>query len=138
MIREAACHDANRITNNGEGTYDMVMKTAERLQRHGVAYNILCVVNAANVKDGGGLYRFLTGKGFSYLQFIPCLAAFGEEDSPHAISAKEYGLFLRDVFALYYEDFRKGNYVSIRLFVCCKDRAFTTDEHKNGREKSVT
>ncbi|MBQ5770889.1 MAG: radical SAM protein, partial [Clostridia bacterium] len=38
-------HDKYRKNAMGEGTYERTLKTAELFQKHGVEFNILCVVN---------------------------------------------------------------------------------------------
>ena len=43
-------HDTYRVDRRGQGTFDQVMKGWQALRRHGVDFNILCTVNAANEK----------------------------------------------------------------------------------------
>ncbi|MGE5666315.1 MAG: radical SAM protein, partial [Betaproteobacteria bacterium] len=65
-------HDAYRVTRNGKGTFDLVMKGWEALRRHGVDFNILCTVNAANQHHGRRVYQFFRDElGASWIQFIP-------------------------------------------------------------------
>jgi uncharacterized protein len=65
-------HDAHRVTRNGKGTFDLVMKGWEALRRHGVEFNILCTVNAANQREGRRVYQFFRDElGASWIQFIP-------------------------------------------------------------------
>jgi len=53
-------HDRHRTTKGGESTHDKVMAAARLLQKHGVPYNALCVVNRENAKYPLDVYRFLT------------------------------------------------------------------------------
>jgi uncharacterized protein len=48
------------------------MKGWETLRRHGVDFNILCTVNAANQREGRRVYQFFRDElGASWIQFIP-------------------------------------------------------------------
>ena len=51
-------HDAYRRDRRGQGTFDLVMKGWRCLRDHGVEFNILCTVNAANQAHGRAIYRF--------------------------------------------------------------------------------
>ncbi|MCU0919935.1 MAG: anaerobic sulfatase maturase [Burkholderiaceae bacterium] len=65
-------HDTNRVTRGGQGTFDLVMKGWRCLREHGVDFNILCTVNAANQDHGRRVYRFFRDElQASWVQFIP-------------------------------------------------------------------
>jgi uncharacterized protein len=69
-------HDRSRLTPDREPTFDRVRRSAELLRRHGVAFNTLTVVSAANVHRPVPVYRFLTREiGSTYVQFMPCVEA---------------------------------------------------------------
>ena len=51
-------HDTYRLNKGGQGTFKQVMRGWEHLRRHGVRFNILCTVNAANQYHGRRVYRF--------------------------------------------------------------------------------
>jgi uncharacterized protein len=74
---------------------------ASTLQRHGVEFNILCVLSQANVEKAGELYRFFRSSGVEYLQYIP-LAEFDQLGCPRpfSITPDEYGRFLCETFDL--------------------------------------
>lgn len=107
-------HDALRVDANGEGTYDIVAKSAALLERFGVSFNILCVVNNYVARHPQKVYNNL--KQYKFLQFIPCLDDFDGEKRPFSLTPQRYGSFLKATFDLYYQDFMAGNYVSIRNF----------------------
>lgn len=109
-----AIHNRYRIDAQGEGTYNNVIKAAALLDKYKVDYNILCVVNKDIARNPAAVYNSL--KKFKYLQFIPCIDGFDEAESEFSLTAKEYGHFLKETFALYYKDFKNGNYVSVRNF----------------------
>jgi radical SAM protein with 4Fe4S-binding SPASM domain len=50
-------HDAYRVTCAGKGSFELVMKGWQALRRHGVEFNILCTVHAANEKRAFGLAK---------------------------------------------------------------------------------
>lgn len=107
-------HDALRVDAAGNGTYDVVTKSADLLERHGVSFNILCVVNNFVARHPRKVYNNL--KRFRFLQFIPCLDDFDEKKEVFSLTPQRYGEFLKATFDLYYRDFMAGNYVSIRNF----------------------
>jgi uncharacterized protein len=118
-------HDANRVTRNGQGTFDLVMKGWSQLRKHGVEFNILCTVNAANQHHGRRVYQFFRDElGASWVQFIPIVerataqtihvANLGWSERPkekrllytqtgnlvteRTVGGERYGQFLVDVF----------------------------------------
>ncbi len=65
-------HDAYRVNKGGQGTFSQVMRGWEHLRRHGVDFNILCTVNAANQHHGRRVYQFFRDElGAQWMQFIP-------------------------------------------------------------------
>ncbi|MDO4765988.1 MAG: anaerobic sulfatase maturase [Eubacteriales bacterium] len=109
-------HDGYRYDKMGKGTFDRILKTIERLNRHKVAYNILSVVTGKNAAHIEETYRFFRSQGFEYLQFIPCLEPFAEEKGSveYSLGIEEYQFFLTKIFDLWFEDLKKGKYISIR------------------------
>ena len=118
-------HDAYRVDRRGQGTFDRVMEGWRALRRHGVDFNILCTVNAANQKHGRAVYRFFRDElGAKWVQFIPiverataetlALANEGWSEQPgrarllytqtgnlvteRTVGAEQYGRFLIDIF----------------------------------------
>jgi uncharacterized protein len=118
-------HDAYRLDRGGRGTFDRVMQGWRRLRRHGVEFNILCTVNAANQANGRAVYRFFRDElGARWIQFIPIveratdetidIANLGWGDRPgskrllytqtgnrvteRSVGGEQYGRFLVDVF----------------------------------------
>lgn len=109
-------HDRYRRFPNGQGTFGRVMDSIERMKRGGVEFNILVLLNDANVHKPGEVYRFMRENGFSYLQFIPCCEWDSEsgEMLPFSVGGEDLGNFYRDLFDLWIDD--GFPYVSIRLF----------------------
>lgn len=112
----ADIHNLNRVDNNGKGTHNKILKAAKLFDKFKVEYNILSVVTGKNARSIQSTYNFLKKQGFKYLQFIPCLEPLGEarEEKDFSLSPKEYADFLVTVFNLWINDFKNGNYISIR------------------------
>jgi uncharacterized protein len=118
-------HDTYRVTRGGKGSFDLVMKGWECLRRHGVDFNILCTVNAANQHHGRRVYQFFRDElGATWIQFIPIIeratadtiqvANLGWSPRPRekrllytqtgtlvterSVGGRQYGQFLIDVF----------------------------------------
>ena len=71
------CHDVYRKNRGGHGTFAQVMRGVELLQRHGVEFNVLSVVNDYNVRFPLEVYRFFKEIGAHYMQFSPIVERVG-------------------------------------------------------------
>ena len=117
-------HDTFRVDKGGKGSFDRVMDGLGVLQRHGVEWNALTTIHAANDDRGREVYRFLRDEcGARFMQFIPIIEratpemlpvaneGWGEsvEDRPlyvqegdlvtdRSVPPEQYGRFLIDVF----------------------------------------
>jgi uncharacterized protein len=81
-------HDAYRVDKKGQGSFDRVMRGFEVLQRHGVDFNILCTVHAANGNHPAEVYRFFRDDlEATFVQFIPIV----ERTSPDLIQIANIG-----------------------------------------------
>lgn len=109
-------HNRYRKTKNGDDTFNKVMKAASLLDKYKIEYNVLCVLTEANARNIEKIYHFFSKKNFGYLQFIPCLEPLNAErgKSEYALSIDKYGDYLIRIFRLWFNDLRKGKYVSIR------------------------
>ncbi len=114
-------HDHYRLTNRGKGSSDQVLRGMQLLQKHGVDYNILCVLNNHNVNYPEEIMGYLLNLGSRWLQFIPAIE--WEKDptdpsknilAPYSPDPKAYGRFLCKAFDLWFEKYRKR--VSVRIF----------------------
>ena len=73
-------HNTYRVDRRKQGTFDLVMRGLGRLRRHGVDFNILCTVNAANEQHGRTVYRFFRDElGAQWMQFIPIVERATDE-----------------------------------------------------------
>ncbi len=98
-----ALHDHYRVDKGGQPTFDRVLRGVRLLQQHGVEFNVLTTVHAANENHGLEVYRFLRDEvGIRYIQFIPIVEHLElQEANPvtaRSVSGAGYGRFLIDVF----------------------------------------
>jgi uncharacterized protein len=64
-------HDVYRVDKQGRPTFAQVMRGMDVLQRHGVEYNTLTVLNRRNSRHPLEVYRFLKSIGSRFHQYIP-------------------------------------------------------------------
>jgi uncharacterized protein len=117
-------HDAFRVDKGGKPTFDRVVRGLDALKRHGVDWNAITTVNAANGDHGLEVYRFLRDDlDATFIQLIPIVERVTPELLPLAeagwgarsggrplyrqegslvthrtVSAQQYGQFLVEVF----------------------------------------
>lgn len=95
-------HDRFRRDVSGRGTFRTVMDGIERLNRHQVEYNILTVVQSDNSRYPEAVYRFLTGLGSPFLQFIPIVEPnLASIVSSRSVESAQWGRFLNTIFHLW-------------------------------------
>jgi len=118
-------HDAYRVDKGGKPTYDRVVAGLRALQRHGVEWNALTTINAANGDHGREVYTFLRDDlGATHVQLIPIVERVagdvlplvesgwgtrgaagraahrqvGDQVTSRTVRPEQYGRFLVDVF----------------------------------------
>lgn len=111
-------HDRYRKTPSGDGTFSQIMKNVELLQKTGVEFNILSVVNGTTAPQIRKTYEFYRKNKLNYLQFIACLDPLEEEPGgrEYSLTPEIYGQFLIDLFDLWYQDLQQGKQPYIRQF----------------------
>lgn len=93
----AEMHDRYRLDRQGGPTFEAVMRGVRLLQKHGVEWNALAVVNRHNADDPVGFYRFFRSIGCRYLQFTPVVERIlPHDDGRQLASAAEAGAPLAD------------------------------------------
>lgn len=110
------CHDVYRKNKGGKGTFKQVMRGIELLQKHGIEFNTLSVINNYNVDYPLEVYNFFKEIGSYYMQFSPIvermhindvpsgLKLMGPEEkddyviAPWTVDAKKFGQFYIDIF----------------------------------------
>ncbi len=99
-------HDAYRRDKAGKPTFDKVMRGLGALREHGVDWNALTTVHAANAAHPGEVYRFLVDEcGAQFIQFIPIVerptedgVPYGDTVTDRSVTADQWGAFLIGVF----------------------------------------
>jgi uncharacterized protein len=94
-------HDQYRVTKDQKPTHKQAMRGFKLLQKHRVYTDILCVVNAHNVRFPLKVYRFFKQINVRYVNFLPMV-----EPKPNAtggvshisVSAEAWGIFLCTIF----------------------------------------
>ncbi|WP_221629308.1 anaerobic sulfatase maturase [Humibacillus xanthopallidus] len=95
-------HDAFRVDKGGKPTFDRVLRGWEILTRHGVEWNALTTINAANAEHGLEVYRFLRDDlGATFIQLIPIVERVTPELLPMAdagwgVRAKDRPLYKQE------------------------------------------
>ena len=109
-------HNLNRTDLQQRGTFNTVMKTVRLFRKYQVDFNILCVLTGKNARSIEKIFRFYQKEDFRWLQFIPCLAPLDSEGKRPvwSLSEEDYAFFLVKIFDLWFAEYRKGNYYSIR------------------------
>lgn len=106
-----------RIDEKGENSFDKICQNIELLNKFEVDYNILTVVTKKTAKRIRQIYIYFKRKKFKYLQFIPYLKPLNDiKLNKFSMNSKEYEVYLNELFQLYYDDYKNGNYTSIRHF----------------------
>ena len=81
-------HDRYRVSKGGLPTFDRVIRGLDVLKKHGVDWNVLTTVHAANGDQGGRVYRFLRDDlGATFIQFIPII----ERATPETLDVANSG-----------------------------------------------
>lgn len=111
-------HDAFRHSKKGETSFERVLRSAELMDNIGVEYNILSVVTPMFAQNIGEIYQFYKERKWKYQQYIACLEPYGEErgECLSALTPRQYGEFLTELFSLWYADLRRGTQPYIRQF----------------------
>jgi len=96
-----AMHDSCRVTKDRRPTHGGAMRGYERLCKHGVPFDILCVVHAHNVRHPAEVYGFFKRIGAPYVSFLPLVEPRpGAESgvSRRTVPSGRWGDFLCSVF----------------------------------------
>ncbi|MFC1541717.1 anaerobic sulfatase maturase [Candidatus Latescibacterota bacterium] len=94
-------HDRYRVTKNGKSAFNKTMHGYELLQKYGIYCDILCVVNAHNVRYPAEVYRFFKEINARHVSFLPLVEQLkdGEEKSDRlTLPAEDWGMFLCTIF----------------------------------------
>lgn len=87
-------HDEYRRTRQGRPTWAKVMHGIDLLNRYGVEWNAMAVVNDYNADYPHDFYQFFKQIDCHYIQFAPIV----EPPHPYTVSARQWGSFLCALF----------------------------------------
>lgn len=111
------CHNTARVDSEGNGTYKQVRKSIALLEKYKVEYNILCTLTNQIARYPKQVWNQITKLDLKYIQFTPCL---DELETPggsiYALNPERFASFYEGLFPLWYSDFCKGKYRSVKLF----------------------
>jgi uncharacterized protein len=94
-------HDRYRVTKDQNPTHRQAIRGYKLLRKHHVHTDILCVVNAYNVKFPLQVYRFFKQINVEYVSFLPMVEPQLNTESrisPISVPAEAWGTFLCTVF----------------------------------------
>lgn len=113
----AEYHNAARVDAAGCGTFKQVTSARKLLERHRIPYNVLTVLTRQTARHPQAVWKFLRDSGIGYVQFIPCLEPLDSvQNGPFALEPKIFASFYTKLFALWFNDMKKGQYTSVKLF----------------------
>ena len=118
MDGDKALHDMYRVDGAGKGTFRRVFSSMQLLSSSGVDFNVLVTLTRQAALRGGEIYTFLKRNGARFQQYIPCIDPMASErgSESYSLTPEAYLSFLKSVFDLYYRDWERGDYVSVRYF----------------------
>lgn len=113
-------HDHYRTSARGEPSSNTVLDAITLMRRHGVEFNVLCVLNDRNIQHPEELLGYFLNRELRWLQFIPAIE--WEEDAetgdtrpaPYSPTGRAYGEFLCRLFDRWFD--RHRHHLSVRLF----------------------
>lgn len=100
-------HDEYRKTETGKGSFLRVMRGIRLLNRYGIEWNAMAVVNDYNSEYPLDFYHFFKGIGCKYLQFTPIVERFEQNSTysdansdimPFSVKPEKWGHFLCTIF----------------------------------------
>ena len=118
MDGDKALHDRYRVDGGDKGTFRRVFSSFQLLTSATVDFNVLITLTKDAALRGKEIYQFLKRNGARYQQYIPCLDPMAKErgSEDFSLTPEAFLKFLKDVFILYYRDWERGDYVSVRYF----------------------
>lgn len=110
----AETHDANRLDDHGNATFEIIQKKITLLKQKQVPFNIVTVVTDAVADQAEAIYQAYKKDDLLYQQYIPYIPSC--EQKYQALHAEKFGTFLNTVFDLWYADMIRGQAVYNRYF----------------------
>ena len=99
-------HDRFRHDGKGEGTWQRVKESAQRLLARGIKPDLLCTVTEETAQHGREVYESLKAFETGWMQFIPIVMteekAGKREPVYPSVTPRSYGNFLKEVFSRWF------------------------------------
>ena len=105
-----------RIAPNKDNVYKKALEGIEILRKHDVDFNILTVITRRLAQHPKQLFEFYLEHDFEYVQLIPCLPAYNEEDDGMSLTPDNYDSFYIGFFNEWKKAYFKGRYINVNLF----------------------
>ena len=109
-------HDRVRLDIDGKGTYTRIEKAIKLFNKFRIRYNILCTLTNAVARYPMKLWNEICKMNIEYTQLTPCIGELDSDSSPYALTPRMFASFYKELFNLWYADYRKGKIRSIKLF----------------------
>jgi uncharacterized protein len=94
-------HNIYRRTGGNDDSFIDVIRGYKLLKKYGLLCEILCVVNADNVKQPLVVYNFFKQLGAEYMTFLPLVEHLPESPagvSKNSVPSEAFGIFLSSIF----------------------------------------
>ncbi len=109
-------HDQNRPDFENHGTFSRIMRVKNLMDAMRIDYNVVSVLTNTAARHPKKIWDFLVRQQIRYVQFIPCLAPLDGSESLCSLTPQRYADFYRSIFDFWYEEARRGQARSVKLF----------------------
>ena len=111
-------HNKYRKDKNRKGTFQTIIRNLRKLEKNNIGYNILTVLTHELSKKPKKLYDFYKKNNFKYVQLIPCLPSLDRNEiaDRFSLTPRDFSNFYKEFFDYWFEDYKKGHYISVTLF----------------------
>ncbi len=99
-------HNKFRQSKSGEDTFQQVMRGFRLLKKYQINFEVLCVINAHNVKYPIEVYNFIKSLETKYISFLPLVTIVRKSETgvtKDSVPANAFGDFLVTVFDAWLE-----------------------------------
>ncbi|MHA2497665.1 MAG: anaerobic sulfatase maturase [Candidatus Hodarchaeales archaeon] len=121
-------HDRFRVTKDQKPTHKQAMRGYKLLRKHHIQTDILCVVNAYNVRFPLQVYRFFKQINAKYINFLPMVEYQPNAEggiSSLSVPSQAWGTFLCTIFDEWID--RDIGQVKVQIFEEAARTAFNQD-----------
>ena len=109
-------HGAVRVDEKGKSTYKRVAESIKLLKKYRVEFNVLCTLTNSLARHPEKAWKELKRLEIDYVQFTPCIDDFESTGSVYALTPRRFAYFYSNLFQYWYNDYQKGNYLSVKFF----------------------